>query len=33
VLGIVALVHQGDCQTLYLLDADLAGITIKKEDR
>jgi hypothetical protein len=32
VLGIVGLLHGGDCHTLYLLDADLAGITIE-EDR
>jgi hypothetical protein len=31
VLGIVGLLHQGDCHALYLLDADLAGITIEEE--
>jgi hypothetical protein len=30
VLGIVGLLHQGDCHALYLLDADLAGITIEE---
>jgi hypothetical protein len=32
VLGVVGLLHGGDCHALYLLDADLAGITIEKED-
>lgn len=30
-LGIVGLLHGGDCHALYLLDADLAGITIQEE--
>jgi hypothetical protein len=32
-LGIVGLLHGGDCHTLYLLDADLAGITIQEDPR
>jgi hypothetical protein len=32
VLGIVGLLHQGDCHTLYVLDADLAGIGLQEED-
>jgi hypothetical protein len=31
VLGIVGLLHGGDCHTLYLLDADLAGLTIQED--
>jgi hypothetical protein len=32
VLGIVGLLHQGDCKTLCVLDADLAGISTQEED-
>jgi hypothetical protein len=31
-LRIVGLLHDGDCHTLYLLDADLAGITIEEDN-
>ena len=31
VLGIVGLLHPGDCHALYVLDADLAGITIEED--
>ena len=30
-LGIVGLLHGGDCHALYLLDANLAGITIQED--
>jgi hypothetical protein len=33
VVGIVGLLHGGDCHALYLLDANLAGITIQEDDR
>jgi hypothetical protein len=31
-LGIVGLLHPGDCHTLYVLDAALAGISIEEAD-
>jgi hypothetical protein len=33
VLGIVGLLHPGDCKTLYLLDAELSGATIQEDTR